>query len=256
MGDPDRLQQVVWNLLANAVKFTPPGGEVRVSLDRSGPYAQIEVTDTGEGMSADLLPYVFDRFKQGDATVTRPHAGLGLGLSIVRHIVELHGGQVEATSAGTGTGATFSVRLPIRAVHVHARALTRRPPLTGVRVLVVDDDAEAREVVSLALAGCGARTVSASSAREALQLVREFRPDVLVSDISMPGEDGYSLIRRIRATGTQGLENLPAVALTGLSDATERGRALTAGFQQFMAKPVEPEELAQVVLSLAHAASG
>lgn len=131
MGDPDRLQQVVWNLLANAVKFTPPGGEVRVSLDRSGPYAQIEVTDTGEGMSADLLPYVFDRFKQGDATVTRPHAGLGLGLSIVRHIVELHGGQVEATSAGKGTGATFSVRLPIPAVHVHARALTRRPPLTA-----------------------------------------------------------------------------------------------------------------------------
>jgi PAS domain S-box-containing protein len=254
LGDPDRLQQVVWNLLANAIKFTGAGGHVHLSLDRKGPQAEVRVTDTGEGITPSLLPYVFDRFTQGDASVTRPHGGLGLGLSIVRHIVELHGGQVQASSEGPGRGAIFAVRLPIRAVRAAARPLPPRDhPLTGLRVLVVDDDADAREVVSLALADCGARTRGAGSAREALQVLPDFRPDVLVSDISMPGEDGYTLIRRIRALAAAGLADLPAVALTGLSDVNERGRALTAGFQQFIPKPVEVDQLAQVVRSLAQA---
>jgi PAS domain S-box-containing protein len=253
MSDPDRLQQVIWNLLANAIKFTPASGRVHLSLDRKGPHAEIRVTDTGEGIAPALLPYVFDRFTQGDASVTRPHGGLGLGLSIVRHIVELHGGQVHASSEGPGKGASFSVMLPIRAVRVasQSRALDDHP-LSGLRVLVVDDDADAREVVSLALADCGARTRGAGSAREALQLLPDFRPDVLVSDISMPGEDGYDLIRRIRALAARGLGDVPAVALTGLSDADERGRALMAGFQQFIPKPVEVDQLARVVRSLAH----
>jgi len=252
MGDPDRLQQVIWNLLANAIKFTPAGGRVHLSLDRKGPHAEIRVTDTGEGIAPALLPYVFDRFTQGDASVTRPHGGLGLGLSIVRHIVELHGGKVHASSEGQDKGASFSVMLPIQAVRVASQS---RPlgdhPLSGLRVLVVDDDADAREVVSLALSDCGARTRGAASAREALQLLPDFRPDVLVSDISMPGEDGYALIRRIRALAARGLGDVPAVALTGLSDVGERGRALTAGFQQFIPKPVEADQLARVVRSLA-----
>jgi PAS domain S-box-containing protein len=253
MGDPDRLQQVIWNLLANAIKFTPAGGRVHLSLDRKGPHAEIRVTDTGEGIAPALLPYVFDRFTQGDASVTRPHGGLGLGLSIVRHIVELHGGKVHASSEGQDKGASFSVMLPIQAVRVASQS---RPvgdhALSGLRVLIVDDDADAREVVSLALSDCGARTRGAASAREALQLLPEFRPDVLVSDISMPGEDGYALIRRIRALAARGLGDVPAVALTGLSDVGERGRALTAGFQQFIPKPVEADQLARVVRSLAH----
>jgi CheY-like chemotaxis protein len=253
MGDPDRLQQVIWNLLANAIKFTPAGGRVHLSLDRKGPHAEIRVADTGEGIAPALLPYVFDRFTQGDASVTRPHGGLGLGLSIVRHIVELHGGQVHAWSEGQDKGASFSVMLPIQAVRVasQSRAVGDHP-LSGLRVLVVDDDADAREVVSLALSDCGARTRGAASAREALQLLPDFRPDVLVSDISMPGEDGYALIRRIRALAARGLGDVPAVALTGLSDVGERGRALTAGFQQFIPKPVEADQLARVVRSLAH----
>jgi PAS domain S-box-containing protein len=252
LGDPDRLQQVVWNLLANAIKFTPAGGRVSLSLASKGSTAQITVTDTGEGITPELLPYVFDRFTQGDASVTRQHGGLGLGLSIVKHIVELHGGQVHATSEGCGRGATFFVLLPIRAIHAASTAVSRSPhPLVGLRVLVVDDDADARQVVSMALTCCGARTEAAGSAREALQMMDDFRPDVLVSDISMPGEDGYSLIRRVRAMAAHGLGNVPAVALTGLADNGERDRALMAGFQQFVPKPVEADALAEVVRSVA-----
>jgi CheY-like chemotaxis protein len=187
--------------------------------------------------------------------VTRPHGGLGLGLSIVRHIVELHGGQVHAASEGCERGAVFSVLLPIRAVRSASPsgpADSDNRPLNGIRVLVVDDDAGARDVVSITLASCGARTQAAGSAREALQLLGEFQPDVIISDLSMPGEDGYSLIRRVRALGGKGLSDVPAVALTGLSDVDERGRALLAGFQQFMPKPVEADALADVVRSLAH----
>jgi PAS domain S-box-containing protein len=247
LGDPDRLQQVIWNLVSNAIKFTPAGGSVDVSLDRQGTSAVVTVADTGEGVALDLLPYVFDRFRQGDASVTRPHGGLGLGLSIVRHIVELHGGKVTVDSNGRGQGSTFSVLLPIRAIR-RGRAVeaTDAQLLAGLRVLVVDDEPDAREVVSRALAECGASTAAVGSAHEALHILSEFKPDVLVSDIRMPGEDGYTLIRRIRALGSNG-GTLPAVALTGLAHPEDRRRALTAGYQSFVPKPVEVDELAAVV---------
>jgi PAS domain S-box-containing protein len=247
LGDPDRLEQVIWNLVVNAIKFTPAGGSVLVTLDREGPSAVVTVTDTGEGIGADLLPFVFDRFRQGDASVTRPHGGLGLGLSIVRHIVELHGGKANVTSEGRGKGATFSVVLPIRAIRWNREAeATLADVLTGVKVLVVDDEVDAREVVSRALSECGASTAAVASASEALELLGEFKPDVLVSDIRMPGEDGYALIRRIRALGSNG-GGLPAVALTGLANPDDRRRALMAGYQSFVPKPVEVEELAAVI---------
>ena len=250
LGDPERLQQVIWNLVANAIKFTPAGGSALVSLDRQGTSAVVTVTDTGEGIEPDLLPCVFDRFRQGDASVTRPHGGLGLGLSIVRHIVELHGGKVNVQSEGRGKGATFSVLLPIRAIRrAREPEASDTQLLTGVRVLVVDDESDAREVVSRALAECGASTAAVGSAGEALQMLGQFKPDVLVSDIRMPGEDGYALIRRIRALGSNG-GAIPAVALTGLAHPEDRRRALTAGYQSFVPKPVEVDELAAVIRRL------
>jgi PAS domain S-box-containing protein len=252
LGDADRLQQVLWNLLSNAIKFTPRGGTVTVSAGRVGAHATVKVADTGEGMKPELLPYVFDRFRQGDGSSTRSHGGLGLGLSIVRHIVELHGGQAQAWSEGTNRGATFQIQLPVRAVqHVEsATSLAVEPPLTGLRVLVVDDEADAREVVSTALAQCGARTAAVASAREAMQMIADFRPDVVVSDIAMPGEDGVSLVRRIRGLPTTVAE-VPVVALTALTQPEERRRALRAGFRHFVPKPVEIDELAAVVRSVA-----
>jgi PAS domain S-box-containing protein len=252
LGDPDRLQQVVWNLVVNAIKFTPAGGAVRLTLARVGPSAVITVSDTGEGIAPELLPYIFDRFTQGDASVTRSHGGLGLGLSIVRHIVELHGGRVHAESEGRGRGASFGVHLPVRAIQQTAHQLdVRAQPLSGLKVLVVDDDADARETVSMALAQCGARTASVGSAREALQMLPDFRPDVLVSDIGMPDEDGFAFIRRVRAIAAQGVGDVPAVALTGHCEAEAHDRALDAGFQEFVPKPVHLEELAAVVRTLA-----
>jgi PAS domain S-box-containing protein len=252
LGDPDRLQQVVWNLVANALKFTAVGGHVNVSLSREGPSAVIRVADTGEGIAPDLLPFIFDRFTQGDVSVTRPHGGLGLGLSIVRHIVESHGGKVQAQSEGRGRGAVFSVHLPVRALRqptlpedMHVQ------PLGGLKVLVVDDDPDARESVSLALAQCGARTSAVASAREAYLMLGEFRPDVLVSDIDMPDEDGCSFIRRVRSLNQHGLADVPAVALTGYAQPEDQRRALMAGFQKFVPKPVHVGELASLVKTLA-----
>jgi len=247
LGDADRLEQVVWNLVVNAIKFTPIGGEITVTLEHQGGSAVLTVSDTGEGISPDVLPYVFDRFRQGDASVTRPHGGLGLGLSMVRHIVELHGGKSSVISEGRGKGATFMVQLPLRAVRAPRDAAPDPEHLLdGLRVLVVDDEPDACDVVVKALHECGARTVSAGSAGEAWRLLSEFHPDVLVSDIRMPGEDGYALIRRIRsqAGASQGL---PAVALTGLAHPEDRRRALTAGYQSFVPKPVEVSELAEVI---------
>jgi len=248
LGDADRLQQVLWNLLANAIKFTPRGGTVTVSSGRVGANATIKVVDTGEGIAPELVPFVFDRFRQGDGSSTRLHGGLGLGLSIVRHIVELHGGQVQAWSDGANHGATFLVQLPVRAVqHVEAAtALALEPPLAGLRVLVVDDEADAREIVSTALAQCGARTAAVASAREAMHLITDFQPDVVVSDIAMPEEDGYSLVRKIRALRTQ-VANVPVVALTAFTRPEDRRRALRAGFRHFVPKPVEIDELAALV---------
>ena len=223
LGDGDRLQQVLWNLLANAIKFTPRGGNVTISSGRVGANATIKVADTGEGMAPELVPFVFDRFRQGDASSTRPHGGLGLGLSIVRHIVELHGGQVQAWSDGANRGATFQVMLPVRAVQrvETAAGLAADSPLAGLKVLVVDDEADAREVVSTALAQCGARTAAVASAREALQMIADFRPDVVVSDVAMPGEDGYALVRTIREMRAR----VPVVALTAFTQPGDRRRA-------------------------------
>ena len=252
LGDPDRLQQVVWNLVVNAIKFTPPGGSVVLTLSRIGPSAVISVVDTGEGIAPELLPFIFDRFTQGDASVTRPHGGLGLGLSIVRHIVELHGGRVDARSDGRGRGACFSVYLPVRAIQQTAQQVgVQAQPLSGLKVLVVDDDADAREAVSLALAQCGARTAAVGSAREALQMLLDFRPDVLVSDIGMPDEDGCAFIRRVRSSGERGLGDVPAVALTGYGEPEAQHRALSAGFQEFVRKPVPLDDLAALVRTLA-----
>jgi CheY-like chemotaxis protein len=243
---------VLWNLLSNAIKFTPRGGTVTVSSGRVGANATIKVVDTGEGMPPELLPFIFDRFRQGDGSSTRTHGGLGLGLSIVRHIVELHGGQVQAWSDGANRGAAFQVQLPVRAVqHVEAATgLALEPPLAGLRVLVVDDEADAREIVATALAQCGARTAAVASAREAIQLITDFRPDVVVSDIAMPEEDGYSLVRKIRSLQTQ-LANVPVVALTAFTQPEDRRRALRAGFRHFVPKPVEIDELAAVVRTVA-----
>jgi len=248
LGDPDRLEQVVWNLIVNAIKFTPIGGSIGVTLERHGGSAILTVTDTGEGISSDVLPYVFDRFRQGDASVTRPHGGLGLGLSMVRHIVELHGGKSTVMSEGRGRGATFTVQLPIR--DVRDALAPAEHVLAGVRVLVVDDEPDAREVVVKALDNCGARTLSAGSTGEAMKLLAEFRPDVLVSDLRMPGEDGYALIRRVRSEGGVS-QALPAIALTGMVHPEDRRRALTAGYQSFVPKPVEVTELADVIRRIA-----
>ena len=257
VGDPDRLQQVVWNLLSNAVKFTPAGGRIVVGLARVKGQAQISVTDTGQGITAEFLPYVFDRFRQAESVSSRSHSGLGLGLAIVRHIVELHGGTVHAESSGTGRGATFIVDMPVAAaLRRHDTAGWRKSPpttpaprLPAVQVLVVEDDTDARELLAMILRGAGATVTTASSVAEALESLHREPPHVLVCDIAMPGEDGYALIRRIRAG--EGDSTLPAVAVTAFARREDRDRALDAGFDVHMAKPVDPSELVDAVAALA-----
>jgi CheY-like chemotaxis protein len=258
--DPSRMQQVVWNLLSNAIKFTPPGGQVRVTSEREDRFASVTVADTGVGITAEFLPHVFDRFRQQDPATTRKYGGLGLGLSIVRHLVELHGGTVMATSNGEGKGATFTVRVPVapaRGDQAGAVPLQgslsdagELPVLTGVRVLVVDNEADARALVATVLERCGAHVTTVSSAPEAIRRISEERPDVLVSDIAMPGQDGYDLIRELRRLERIG-PPIPAAALTAFATATDRARALLAGYQAHLPKPVEPSELAAVVAALA-----
>ncbi|HZS03522.1 MAG TPA: ATP-binding protein, partial [Blastocatellia bacterium] len=263
-GDPQRIQQVIWNLLSNAIKFTPRGGRVRIALERINSHIEITVSDTGVGIRSEFLPYVFDRFRQADSSSTRMHGGLGLGLAIVRHLVELHGGAVSAESGGEGQGATFRVRLPLVAVRGETEGPGRRPPaalskgglglssdLKGVRVLVVDDEADARDLLSVVLAQSGAEVKAAASAAEALTAIEQWRPHVLVSDIGMPVEDGHALIRRLRALGPERGGLTPAVALTAYARSEDRLRALSAGYQMHVAKPVDPEELAAVIASLA-----
>jgi signal transduction histidine kinase len=259
-GDFARLQQVVCNLLSNAIKFTSRGGRVEVRLARHGDVAQLTITDSGQGIKPEFLPHVFDRFRQEDGSISRKHGGLGLGLAIVRYLIEMHGGTVEAASDGEGRGATFTVRLPVpeaeEAVESAAAAPTsaaaaKGTQLQGLHVLVVDDDPGARELLANMLQGYGARVSLASSGPVALTLLFEQRPHVVLADIGMPEMDGYTLIEQVRALDPHLGGRIPAVAVTAHASAQDRLRALHAGFQNHVAKPVEPEELAAVIKSVA-----
>jgi PAS domain S-box-containing protein len=261
-GDPDRLQQVVWNLLANAVKFTPKGGRVEIHLQRDGADVEILVRDTGEGIRADLLPHIFERFRQAEGGSTRARGGLGIGLALVRYLVELHGGTVEAMSAGEGKGATFSVRLPLRLetsasvgdllprFTEHAGVTTAGRTLAGLRVLAVDDHRDSLELISALLVPQGAEVRTAMSADDALKVMGEWPVDIVLSDIEMPGEDGYSLIRRIRALPRDRGGAVPAVAITAYGRMEDRIRSLASGYQQYLAKPMEPAELITIIATL------
>ncbi|MDQ1611555.1 MAG: hypothetical protein QOG00_1486, partial [Pyrinomonadaceae bacterium] len=263
-GDPVRLQQVVWNLLSNAIKFTPKGGRVQVRLERVNSHIEIAVSDTGPGIDPNFLPYVFDRFRQADGRTTRQHGGLGLGLSIVRHLVELHGGTVRAESLVEGQGATFTVLLPVVPVYqtvgagerVHPAARDMLPlyecpdRLDGVRILAVDDESDTRELLKAGLGQCGADVTVVGSASEALEAIGAGLPDLLISDIGMPGEDGYELIRRVRELPADGGGKVPAIALTAYARVEDRMQALRAGYQMHVPKPVELAELVAVASSL------
>ncbi len=253
-GDTNRLQQVVWNLLSNAVKFTPTGGRVEVQLEQVGMYAQIQVKDTGKGISPDFLPYVFDYFRQEDGTTTRQFGGLGLGLAIVRHFTELHGGTVEADSLGQNLGATFTIRLPLNIVESEPSSDDRHTEsatdLAGIHVLVVDDDADMRELAAFTLMQSGAQVTTAASAAQALTLLNQSVPDLLLCDIGMPEMDGYSLIRQIRKWSPEQGGMIPAIALTAYAGEINQQQALAAGFGMHISKPVEPDELVKAIARL------
>jgi PAS domain S-box-containing protein len=263
-GDANRLQQVVANLLANATKFTPPGGAVDVRVARTGSQVDIVVRDTGRGIAPDFLPHLFERFRQADSSTTRSYSGLGLGLAIVRHIVELHGGAVRAESAGEGRGATLTVSLPLAGGMLSGTASAGReavtdgepdmPSLHGLRVLVVDDHGDTRDLLGAMLEVCGASVTAAASSQEALDALDQSVPDVLVSDIAMAVEDGYELIRRIRRRPPERGGAVPAVAVTAYAMEEDVRRALAAGFQLHVAKPVDPRGLAGAVSRLTHRA--
>ena len=258
-GDPARLQQITWNLVFNAIKFTPSGGRVDVALARHDTFVEIKVCDTGKGIAAEQLAQVFSRFG-GAHTSSQSQGGMGLGLAIVRHLVELHGGAVHAASLGLGQGATFTVTLPLtderptgEALGIAARGLAsvQLPALNGVRVLVVDDEADTRELLRVVLAQCGAEVTVAATARAALEALEQALFDVLVSDIVMPDEDGYDLIRKVRALGVERGGRIPALALTAYGRIEDRARAISAGYQRHAIKPIEPADLAAAVATLA-----
>jgi CheY-like chemotaxis protein/two-component sensor histidine kinase len=262
-GDADRLQQVVWNLLTNAIKFTPEGGRIEVRSGIAGSRVEVTVRDTGIGIAPEFLPHIFDRFRQADPGTNRIHGGMGLGLSIVRQLVELHGGAIRAESEGEGKGATFTVSLPFVKAEQEARLSERRPPaaparleiecppaLQGLRVLVVDDEADTRDMLRAVLEHCHAEVITAGSASEALAAITQARPDVLISDVGMPEEDGYALIASVRALPAERGGRIPAAALTAYVRAEDRVKVLRSGFQLHVPKPVEPAELVTVVAHL------
>jgi signal transduction histidine kinase/CheY-like chemotaxis protein len=265
-GDPGRLQQVVWNLLSNALKFTPKGGRVQILLERANSHLEIIVSDNGEGIRPEVLPHIFERFRQGDASTIRRHGGLGLGLSLVKHLVELHGGNVRAKSPGPGQGSTFIVMLPLAAVYegesetpadrVHPAAGGLQElelagtNLQGITVLVVDDEPDARDLVRRFLQQHQAEVITARSASEALDALAAHKPDLVVSDISMPEMDGYQLMRAIRSLPDEHLRRVPAVALTAFARTEDRTRAMLAGFNVHLSKPIEPVELNATIASL------
>src|SRR5947207_2854309 len=256
VGAADRLRQVVWNLLMNAIKFTPRDGRVQVHLRKLKSHVEIVVSDSGEGIQPEILPFIFDRFRQGDSTTTRPHGGLGLGLALVRHLVDLHGGRVRAASEGPGRGATFVVELPVAILGPEAgttletSAAMGALPLQNVRVLLVDDDADGLDLTTVMLTNSGAQVKTAVSVAAALDILESWPADVLVSDIEMPGEDGYELLRRIRAKERGGRTRLPALALTAYGRPEDRRRTLAAGYNLHLAKPIDPSELVLAVANL------
>ena len=266
LGDANRLQQVLWNLLSNALKFTPKDGRVEIRLQRVNSHAEITVSDTGLGISSDFLPFVFDRFRQHDSTTTRSYGGLGLGLAIVRQLVELHGGTVTVVSPGIGQGTTFTVTLPamiipqppsdpepLNSIVETKPRVETSPTLEGLQILVVDDEADALELLNTILQNNGAEVIAVASVKQALTIIetaRDRSPDVLVSDIGMPDEDGYSLIRKLRQLEAQRGGRLPAIALTAYAGSDDRRQALLAGFQMHLTKPVDAAELVAVVASL------
>ncbi|OUL27393.1 hypothetical protein BV378_11575 [Nostoc sp. RF31YmG] len=254
LGDSTRLQQVIWNLLSNAVKFTPNGGGVNIRLENFDSYAQITVSDTGQGIEPGFVPYVFDHFSQANAATTRKFGGLGLGLAIVRHLVELHGGTVGVESLGVGMGATFTVRLPL--MPTQATANQNGPSsessfdLNGIQVLVVDDEPDSREFIAFVLEQAGADVMTAATADEALKILMQSQPDVLLSDIGMPDTDGYMLMQQVRALPKEQGGQVKAIALTAYAGDFNQQQALSAGFQQHVSKPVEPEVLVRAIASL------
>ncbi len=260
-GDPNRLQQVLWNLLTNAVKFTPKGGKVQVLLRRVNSHIEISVTDSGQGISADFLPHLFARFSQADTSTSRGHGGLGIGLALVKSLVEMHGGTVKASSAGPDQGATFVVALPLKAVHIEdvesgltpapiPAKVEPMPDLSGFHVLVIDDELDARLLIQHVLSKRGATVATAASAGEGLAALKRIRPDMVLSDIGMPGEDGYEFLAQLRRLPEAEGGNTPAVALTAFARSEDRRRALLAGFQMHLPKPVEPAELLAVASNL------
>jgi CheY-like chemotaxis protein/anti-sigma regulatory factor (Ser/Thr protein kinase) len=262
-GDPDRLQQVVWNLLSNAVKFTPAKGRVEVRVECVASHNEITVSDTGVGIRADFLPHVFERFRQADAGTTRKAGGLGLGLSIVRNIVEVHGGSVDVASEGEGRGATFRVRLPLRVVQAASARETREHPrtekiapwsalgdLTGIRALAIDDEEDALGLLRTVLEAAGAEVMTAPSAAAALDQLEEMKPHVLVVDLGMPGMDGFEFITRLRASPNVEIRDIPAAALTAFARSEDRTKALRSGFEMHLAKPVDPGELVESIATL------
>jgi signal transduction histidine kinase/DNA-binding response OmpR family regulator len=264
-GDANRLQQIFWNLFSNAVKFTPPGGRVRVEVERVEPQARVSVSDSGIGIKPDFLPFIFDRFRQADGSTTRVHGGLGLGLAIVKHLVQLHQGTVDVNSKGMDQGATFTVSLPLASAAAvgdldSAAALEREGNglpvgfselLGGLRILVVDDELDSRELITAILTRCGSEVRCSESADEAIQAFRDWKPDLLVSDIGMPKEDGYSLIQKLRKMRSKWAREMPAVALTAYATVEDRARALDAGFQVHVAKPIDPEALVRSIAGAA-----
>lgn len=258
-ADPARLQQIVWNLLSNAVKFTPQGGEINVRVEQEGDHARVTITDSGQGIDHEFLPRVFDRFLQADSSTTRSYGGLGLGLAIVRHLVELHGGTVWADSEGPGKGATFSARFPLLAERTQPITLSHSAEnnradfqsLNGLRVLLVDDEPEARQIISTVISRTGAEVKTCESVGEALETLSHWKPDVLMSDIAMPGEDGYSLITKIRALPHEKGGDIPAAAFSAYARDEDRKRALDAGYQMHIAKPVSSGQLVTMIARLA-----
>jgi signal transduction histidine kinase len=268
-GDASRLQQVVWNLLSNAIKFTPKGGRVQVRLERVNSHVEMTVSDSGQGIDAEFLPQVFERFRQADTSTTRRHGGLGLGLAITRHLVELHGGTITAESRGEGQGATFTVRLPLMVLSgldqfstaeteqsvlaaEDSLRLKDLPRLDGLHVLVVDDERDARELLTMVLTQSGAEVTAVATVADALEKLQRSKPDLLVSDIEMPDEDGYALISKVRSLEKTGGGRLPAIALTAHARFSDRMRALSAGYQMHVPKPVEPAELLIVIANLSN----